>query len=69
MNSTRFINVPHITNSKELVQGEVLIMRLIPRAKRKKEKSTGWRDEQRLLDKNANKKQKMEEKEAKSKRI
>ena len=65
MNSTRFINVPHITNFKELVQGEELIMRLIPRAKRKKEKSAGWRDEQRLLDKNASKKRKMDEKDAK----
>ena len=58
MNSTRFINVPHITNFKELVAGEELIMRHVHRAKRKKETKRGWREEQRFLEKNASKKQK-----------
>ena len=60
MSSTRFISLPYISNVGDLVAGEELIMRHVPRTKTKKEKKRDWRDEQKNLDKNAAKKQKTE---------
>ena len=50
MSSTRFISLPYIANVGDLVAGEELIMRHVPRTKIKKEKKRVWQDEQKNLD-------------------
>ena len=42
--STRFITVPYICNSKDVVEGEELIVRHAARVKIKKVQKRGWRD-------------------------
>ena len=46
LSSTRFVTVPYITNTKELAEGDELIVQHVPRAKKKsqKKREMSWRD-------------------------
>ena len=55
VNSTRFIGVPYITNIRDVLAGEELIMRQVHRAKPKKEAKRVWQDVQREEEKKGEK--------------